>query len=275
MPAPEGTGKLAVHTITTRPWSIETAVEKYAAVGVRGISIWIEALEGRDPGRVARQIQDSGLEAVSLVRGGFFPSRLEAGREAAVAENIRLIELAHTLGTPMIVLVCGADPGLSLDESRKQIAEGIFRILPAAQEHGIRLAIEPLHPMYSDTRSAVNTMEQANDICDEIGSPSLGIAVDVYHVWWDSRLGEEIVRAGRNNRIFGFHTCDWKYPVEDILNDRGLMGEGCAPVRQIRMLCEENGFDGYHEVEIFSNRYWAMDQDQYLRKIRTAYLEYA
>ena len=275
MPAPRGTGKLCIHTITTRPWPVETAVEKYAAAGAGGISIWIEALEGRDPARVARHIRDAGLEAVSLVRGGFFPSFTASGRDAAVAENIRLIELADTLGTPMIVLVCGAEPGLSLEESRRQTAEGISRILPAAREHGIRLAIEPLHPMYSDTRSAVNTMEQANDICDEIGSPWLGIAVDVYHVWWDSRLEDEIVRAGRNNRIFGFHTCDWKYPVEDILNDRGLMGEGCAPLRQIRLLCEENGFDGYHEVEVFSNRYWAMDQDRYLEKIRAAYLEYA
>lgn len=275
MRAVENLDRLCLHTITTRPWPIETAVEKYAAAGVSGITVWSDALDGRDPADVGRLIRDAGLAAVSLCRGGFFPSLEKERREEAIVSNIRMIETATALGSPLIVLVCGADPRIGLEESRRQIVDGLARILPRAKEAGVKLAVEPLHPLYADTRSAVNTMDSANAICEELNHPSLGVAVDIYHVWWDPHLKEEIVRAGKAERILAFHTCDWKYPLTDPLNDRGLMGEGCAPIREIRGWCEESGFKGLHEVEIFSNRYWAMDQDEYLARLVAAYREYA
>ncbi len=266
--------RLCVHTITTRPWSIEEATECYAASGVRGITVWRQWLEGRDIAQVGRTLRAAGIEIVSLCRGGFFPAADAAGRQAAIDDNLRAIDEAEALGAPLIVLVCGADPSRPLSQSRDQIAEGIAAVLPRAERANVKLAVEPLHPMYADTRSAVNTLRQANDICDQIDSPFLGVAVDVYHLWWDPELKSQIERCGRAERIFAFHVCDWRTPTEDLLNDRGLMGEGCIDVPQIRGWVEENGFHGFVEVEIFSNRYWAMDQSEFLDKVKDAFLKY-
>ena len=127
--------------------------------------------------------------------------------------------------------------------------------------------------MYADTRSAINTLAQANDLAEALNTPTVGVAVDVYHLWWDPALESEIKRCGRNNNLFAFHICDWKSPTTDLLNDRGLMGEGCIPIRKIRSWVEEAGFNGFIEVEIFSNIYWKMDQNEFLEKIVKAYKE--
>lgn len=264
--------RFCLHTMTTKPWSLDDCARHYPAAGVRGITVWRQHLEGRDPRKSGAMLRDAGLEIVSLCRGGFFPAPTPEGLQAAIDDNLRAIETAHALGAPLIVLVCGAVPGQPLAESRRQIASGIAAVLPAAQAAGIRLAIEPLHPMYADDRSAVNTMAQARELCDALGSPpQLGIAVDVYHVWWDDALEAQIRIAGDRNRLFAFHVCDWKTPTTDLLNDRGLMGEGCIPIRRIQSWVETAGFTGYREVEIFSNRYWAMDQGEWLARISKAY----
>jgi len=266
--------RLCVHTITTKPWSIEEAAHRYAEAGVRGITVWRQWLDGRDVAKVGRSLRAAGIEIVSLCRGGFFPATDAAGRQAAIDDNLKAIDEAEALGAPLLVLVCGADPGQPLRESRQQIADGIVAVLDRARQAHVKLAIEPLHPMYADTRSAINTLRQANDMCEQIDSPLLGVTVDVYHLWWDPDLQAEIQRCGRAGRIFSFHVCDWRTPTEDLLNDRGLMGEGCIDVRQIRGWVEDNGFDGFVEVEIFSNRYWAMDQGEFLEKIKEAYLAF-
>jgi len=266
--------RLCVHTITTKPWSIEEATERYAAAGVKGVTVWRQWLDGRDAARVGENLRAAGIEVVSLCRGGFFPAADAAGRQRAIDDNLRAIDEAEALGAPLIVLVCGAEPSQPLAESRKQIADGIAAVLDRAAEAGVALGIEPLHPMYADTRSAINTLTQANDICDALGSPRVGVVVDVYHLWWDPRLPAEIERAGQAGRVFAFHACDWRVPTEDLLNDRGLMGEGCINVPEIRGWVEDTGFVGFIEVEIFSNRYWAMDQGEFLEKIKEAYLKY-
>jgi sugar phosphate isomerase/epimerase len=165
-------------------------------------------------------------------------------------------------------------PGQPLHISREQIRAGIEAVLPHAEANRVRLAIEPLHPMYADDRSAVNTMAQANELAESIGSPGLGVAVDVYHQWWDPALPAEIDRCGRSGRLFAFHVCDWKTPTEDLLLDRGLPGEGCIDIRQIRGWMEAAGFAGFCEVEIFSRKYWASDQEEFLARIKRAYLEH-
>ncbi|MFP4442121.1 MAG: sugar phosphate isomerase/epimerase family protein [Spirochaetia bacterium] len=262
--------KLCIHTITTKPWDLETAVNHYARAGVKGITVWRDALEGRNPAEAGRMIGDAGLEIVSFCRGGFFPARLKKDRRKAVRENEKIIDEAAELGAPMIVLVCGADPSQPLNDSRLQIEEGINEVKDRAKKAGVKLAVEPLHPMYADTRSAINTMKQANELCDRINDSNVGIAVDVYHLWWDPGLGPEIRRAGKKKRLFAFHVCDWRTPTEDILFDRGLMGEGCIDIKEIRGWMETDGFNGYNEVEIFSNRYWTMDQSRYLDMILEA-----
>ena len=210
---------------------------------------------------------------LSLVRGGFFPGLDPASRQKSLDDNRRCIDEAKALGAPIIVLVCGAAVGQSLAESRKQIAEGIAAILPHARAAGVKLAIEPLHPMYADTRSAINTLKQANDLAAQFDA-SVGVAVDVYHVWWDDQLETEIARCGQLGKLFAYHVCDWRSPTVDLLNDRGLMGEGCIPLRVIRGWVEAAGFQGFIEVEIFSNRLWQTDQVEFVRKIQEAYLQH-
>lgn len=264
--------KLCVHTLTTKSWSIEDCVKNYAAAGIKGITIWRNVLENKNLKDEKALLDDYQMDVVSVARGGFFPSVSTTKRQKALDDNRWCIDQAEALGAPLIVLVCGADGQQSLEESRRQIKEGIVSLLPQAKAAGIKLAIEPLHPMYAGDRSAINTLEQANDMVEDINSELVGVAVDVYHLWWDNRLQEEILRCGRNNKLMAFHVCDWNVPTVDFLNDRGLMGEGCIPVSKIRGWMEDAGFSGYNEVEIFSDKYWSMDQMEYLKKIKQAYL---
>ena len=266
--------RLCVHTITTKGWELEEAVERYAEAGVSGITVWRQWLEGRNPAGVGQRIRAAGLEVVSLCRGGFYPALEEKSREEAVEDNKRAIEDAAALGSPLVVLVCGAVPGQSLVESRKQITDGIAATIPLAESLGVKLAIEPLHPMYADDRSAINSLATANDVCDQLNHPLVGIAFDVYHLWWDPDLEEQTQRTAEANRLFAYHVCDWMTPTTDLLNDRGLMGEGCIDLRGIRALVEKNGFGGMIEVEVFSNRWWEKPPAEFLEAIQQSYLNH-
>jgi len=265
--------KLCIHTITTKPWNIEEAAKKFSAVGVKGITVWRNALEEKNIKETGKILRAHDLTIVSLCRGGFFPNKDPNKRQEAIDDNRRAIEEAHELGASMVVLVCGADPSQRLEESGKQIQDAIGQLIPYASAAGIKLAIEPLHPMYADTRSAINTMKQANDMAEELNSPWVGVAVDVYHVWWDPFLEKEIKRCGENGHLMAFHICDWKLPTTDMLLDRGLMGEGCIRIKQIRSWVEAAGFTGFNEVEIFSTTHWKENQSEYLQKIIKAYKE--
>lgn len=263
--------RLCVHTITTKPWPLERAADEYARAGVRGISVWRDTLLGQDVTRAGEMLRAHGLTVVSLCRGGFFAHADEAGRREAHDDNRLAIDQAAALGAPLVVLVCGALPGQPLARSRDQIRRGIEDLLSYAEENQVRLAIEPLHPMYADSRSAINTLAQANDLALAIGSASVGVAVDVYHLWWDPELELQILRAGQADKLFAFHVCDWKTPTEDLLLDRGIPGEGCIEIRRIRGWVEQAGFHGFNEVEIFSRRHWEGDQTVYLERIVQAY----
>lgn len=265
---------LCMHTITTKPLDIETAVEKYASLGIGGITVWRDSYTGFTPREAGEMIRGSGLKIVALCRGGFFPSVDIEKRNNAIADNISALEEAAEMGAPLVVLVCGADPGQPLETSREQIRAGIEAILPTAEKLNVKLAIEPLHPVYADTRSAITTMKQANDMVETINSPLLGVAADVYHIWWDEDLEGEINRCGRLNKLFAFHICDWKVPTKDILLDRGIMGEGCIDIPKIKGWVNRAGFEGFNEVEIFSEEYWKMDQDEFLKKILKAYIDF-
>ena len=265
--------KLCVHTLTTKPWDLRQCIENYSAAGIHGITIWRNVLENQNLKEAKIQLNDFGMNVVSVARGGFFPSVEKEKRQAAIDDNLFCIEQAAAVGAPLIVLVCGADGRQPLEKSRDQIQEGILKISPMAKAAGVKLAIEPLHPMYAGDRSAINTLAQANKMTEEINDDFVGVAVDVYHLWWDNALETQIKRCGKNNKLFAFHVCDWNVPTTDFLNDRGLMGDGCIPLKQIRGWVEEAGFSGYNEVEIFSDIYWATDQNAYLEKIKNAYLK--
>lgn len=261
--------KCAIHTITTKSWDLPTACARFAQAGVPGVGVWRQWLEGRPLAESKRLFDDHGLTPVSLVRGGFFPAETAQGRQEAIDANRACLDEAAAIGAGQVVLVCGASPTIALPEARRQITEGIAACVEHAAAVGVKLAIEPLHPMTADCRSAINTTKQANDIIDQTSEEWVGIALDVYHVWWDPEIEHEIARAGK--RICGFHVCDWLTPTTDLLNDRGLMGEGCIDIPYLRGLVEAAGFDGFNEVEIFSNRHWARDPDAFLADIVSAY----
>lgn len=264
--------RLAIHTITNKPWSGEQCIKHYAAAGVSGITFWRFNFETTTPKTLGQQSRDAGLNVVSLARGGFFPAGSASDRQSAIDDNLRAIDEAHDLGAPSLVLVCGAVPGQPLETSRSQITDGIAACLDHAKAANLILAIEPLHPMYADDRSAINTMAQANDACETLGNhPNVGIACDVYHTWWDPGLENQINRAASNGNFTAFHICDWLTPTGDFLNDRGLMGDGCIDIAGISKTVDATNFTAHREVEIFSTHHWSRNQSDYLQDIVTAY----
>ncbi len=262
--------QLAVHTFTNQPWSIGECIENYARAGIGGISIWRETIAGQDLKKVRKHLDDSGLTPVSLVRGGFFTGKAAADRETAIAQNLAALKEAETLGLPSIVLVCGATPGQSPEENLTQIEAGIRAIIPAAEAANIRLSIEPLHPMYAGDRSAVASLRDANLLAHSINHPLVGIAIDTFHVWWETNLEQEIRTCAQNGHLFAFHICEFKPDFDHHLLDRGLPGEGVNATPRILKLVREAGFTGLTEVEIFSRKYWAMNQHDFLQKIITS-----
>jgi sugar phosphate isomerase/epimerase len=264
--------RLSIHSITTKPLKLTEAVAIYAEAGVKGITVWEDHLEETTAKKAAKLIQGAGLSATGLCRAGYFVATGAMAREEAKTRAMRLIDTAAELGAPVLVLVCGADPEVELPLARQQILDAIHQIEPYAKACQVKLAIEPLHPMYTDTHSAVNTIDQANNLVMVLDSPWVGIAIDVYHVWWDPFLRAEIKRA--SGTIFSLHVSDWRVPTRNLLNDRGLMGSGCIPIRQIREWVDETGFTGPIEVEIHSDEEWAKDQKRYLKRITGAWLKH-
>ena len=254
---------LSLNTATVRKqWNLAQAIEGCARHGIRGIAPWRDKLAEMGVREAARAIKANGLTVTGLCRGGFFtsPNFLE--------DNLRAIEEAHELKAQCLVLVVGGLlPGSKdLGFSRDKILEGISIILPEARKAGVPLAIEPLHPMQAAERACINTLEQALDVCDALGD-GIGVAVDVYHVWWDPKLEAQIKRAA--NRILAYHICDWLVPTRDLLNDRGMMGDGVIDLPRIRSWVEAAGYSGFHEVEIFSDRdWWQRDPDEVLRTMK-------
>lgn len=273
-PPLEKLDRCAIHTQTNKSWSLRQCIDAYTRVGVRGISVWRDVIEPVGMNEAGKMLRDAGMSVPALVRGGFFCSQDPAKRQKAIDDNKVCIDEAKAIGAEMVVLVVGAEPGLPLEEARKQVIDGMAGCLDHAQANNVKLAIEPLHPMYAGDKSCVNRMAEARHICQKLHHPLVGIACDVYHVWWDPCLQREIELAGEQKTLFAFHVCDWRVNTRHLLTDRGLMGEGCIPLRTIRAWVEAAGFNGFNEIEIFSADYWAMDQNQYLDKLTAAYLEY-
>ena len=257
--------KLAINTATVKNLTLRQAIEGIARAGIRGIAPWRDKLAECGVKEAAKLIKDHGLTVTGLCRGGMFPAADKAGLQAAIDDNRRALDDAAAIGAQCLVLVVGGMPKGSKDiaGARQQVRDGIAAILPHARKVGVPLAIEPLHPMYAADRACVNTMAHANDLCDELGE-GLGVAVDVYHVWWDPNLEREIKRCG--SRVLGFHICDWLVPTSDMLLDRGMMGDGVIDIAKIRGWVEATGYRGLHEVEIFSaNNWWKRDADEVIR----------
>jgi sugar phosphate isomerase/epimerase len=263
-----GPEALSINLATVRAqWNLREAVEACARHGIAAIDPWRDQVAAIGLEDSARVINDHGMRVTGYCRGGMFPSADAAGRTAAIDDNKRAIDEAATLGAECLVLVVGGLPGGSRDlvEARQMAADGIAAILPHARASGMPLAIEPLHPMYAADRACVNTLAQALDLCDALGE-GMGVAIDVYHVWWDPELDAQIARAGAAGRIYAYHICDWLVPTRDLLLDRGMMGDGVIDLRGIGALVRGAGYAGPHEVEIFSAAdWWKRPGDEVLR----------
>jgi sugar phosphate isomerase/epimerase len=253
--------KLSLNTATVRKqWNLEQIIDGCVRHEIRGISPWRDQVAQMGLSNAAKAIKANGLTITGLCRGGFF-----TGKDWK-EDNLRAIEEAHTLAAQCLVLVVGGllPNSKDLTGSRERVKEGIAAILPEARKAGVPLAIEPLHPMQAAERACINTLEHALDICDELGE-GIGVALDVYHVWWDPKLEAQIRRAGKK-RILAYHICDWLVPTRDLLNDRGMMGDGVIDLPLIGSWIESAGYTGFQEVEIFSERdWWQRDPDEVLR----------
>ena len=249
---------ISLNLATTRQvWGFAEAVDGCLRAGITAISPWRDQIAAIGLDEAARIVKANGLQVTGVCRGGMFPAETAAGRQANIDDNLRAIDEAAALNADCLVLVVGGLPGSSKDivGARQMVSDGIAAMLPHARASGVRIAIEPLHPMYAADRACVNTIDQALDICETLGE-TVGVAVDVYHVWWDPRLEQAIARAGRMKRIFAHHICDWLVPTADLLLDRGMMGDGVIDLKRIRGMIEGAGYSGPQEVEIFSRDNW-------------------
>jgi sugar phosphate isomerase/epimerase len=249
---------LSLNLATVRPqFGFAAAVDACLAQGITAIAPWRDQVEAIGLEEAVRIVKSNGLQVTGHCRGGMFPAASKAGLTAAIDDNKRAIDEAAALGADCLVMVVGGLPGASKDigAARRMVAEGLAAVLPHARACRVPLAIEPLHPMYAADRACVNTLEQALDLCDELGA-GVGVAIDVYHTWWDPNIRAQIARAGRGRRILAHHICDWLVPTRDLLLDRGMMGDGVIDLKQMRADIELAGFDGPQEVEIFSSENW-------------------
>jgi sugar phosphate isomerase/epimerase len=263
--------QLSINTATVRKGHgldkpLNEILDACARRNIRAVSPWRDQVAAVGLDKISKQIKSLGLALSGYCRGGMFTYTDAQSHQAARIDNRRAVDEACELNAPCLVLVVGALPGAlngsaahkNIAQARAQVTEGIAELLDYAKQNKMPLAIEPLHPMFAADRACINTLEQALDVCDALDpqrSGALGVAVDVYHVWWDPKLEAQIARAG--SRIQAFHVCDWLTPTTDLLNDRGMMGDGVIDIPQIRGWVEAQGFEGYSEVEIFSiNNWW-------------------
>lgn len=269
------TGRLSLNQATTRHWATAEVIRGCAEAGIGGIGLWRDAVEQAGAARLARLVRVAGLTVTSLCRGGFFTAADAAGRAAALADNRRAVEQAAEVGAPVLALVCGGLPtgGRDLPVARQQVTDGIAALVPHAESCGVRLAIEPLHPMFCADRSVVSTVAQAAAVAAPFPPAQVGIMVDSYHVWWDPTVAESIVAAGP--RIAGYQVSDWVSPLTgDVLMARGHIGDGCIDFAALGGALRAAGYRGWTEVEIFNERIWATPGRETLRTVVDRYLRH-
>ncbi|MFF2201948.1 sugar phosphate isomerase/epimerase family protein [Streptomyces sp. NPDC058145] len=254
--------RFSINQMTVRQLSLPELVEACVRLNVPGVGLWREPVQSYGAEATAKLVRDAGLTVTTLCRGGFLTATGPRERAAALADNRRAIDEAATLGTDTLVLVSGGLPSGSKDlrAARERIADALAELGPYAEEHGVRLAIEPLHPMYASDRCVVSTLAQALELAERFPAHQVGVTVDTYHLWWDDRAPEQIARAGAAGRIHTFQLADWTTPLpEGVLNGRGQIGDGSIDMREWKGYVEAAGYTGPIEVELFNEGLWARD----------------
>ena len=264
--------KLSLNQATVKRLNLAEAVDGCVRAGIPAIGLWRDRVQEIGVEAAAKIVRASGLEVTSLCRGGFMTAHLPGDRAAALADNKQAVLEAAGVGTDVLILVVGGLPSGSKDlpAARNAVAEGIADLAPFAAEHGVKLAIEPLHPMFCADRAVVSTLGQALDIAEAFPAGQVGVVVDTYHVWWDPELEASISRAGKGNRILSYQECDWVVPLPaDMLLGRGHVGDGHIDFARMRRLVGAAGWTGYAEVEIFNQEIWDADGDRTIATVRS------
>lgn len=264
--------RLSLNQITTENWSLSEAIDGCERNEVPWISVWRHKLAEYGVKETAAHLKQSGIKVSSLCRGGMFPAATQEERNKRIEDNKRAIEEAAEIGTDTLVLVCGPAPDKNLEQARIWVQEGIESIIPHAEQHGVKLGIEPLHPMYAADRSVINTLGQANSLVQYYNSKQVGVVVDVFHVWWDPELAQEIEAA--KGSILGFHVSDWKVPMLDMFKGRAMMGDGVIDLNGMRNQVEAAGYHGPIEVEIINQEIWDRPGDEVLQQMKERYTEH-
>ncbi len=261
--------RFSFNQATAKRWPLAAAVAGCAAAGVPGIGLWREPVAEYGLARAAKLVRDAGLAVTSLCRGGFFTS------PGWLADNLRAIEEAATLGAPVLVLVSGGLPTGSrdVDGARRAVGDALAELAPHAAAAGVTLAVEPLHPMFCADRCVVATLGQALDLAEPFDPGVVGVVVDAYHVWWDDTIYAQIARAGA--RIAAFQVCDWVTPLpEGVLLGRAMPGDGCIELRRLRAAVDAAGYTGPIEVEVFNEQVWDRPGPAVLAAAVAGYLEH-
>lgn len=270
--------RLSINQMTVKQLSLPELVDACAASGVPGVGLWREPVQVYGVGAAAKLVRDAGLTVTTLCRGGFLTATDPDARAAALADNRRAVDEAAVLGAGTLVLVSGGLPPGSRDlrGARERIADALAELGPYAESHGVRLAIEALHPMYAADRCVVSTLAQALDLAERFPARQVGVTVDTYHIWWDDTAPQQIARAGAGGRIHAFQLADWTTPLpEGVLNGRGQLGDGAIDMREWSAYVAAAGYTGPVEVELFNEGLWERDGREVLRETVERFLRHA
>jgi sugar phosphate isomerase/epimerase len=257
--------RLSLNQITTANWSVAEAADGCARHGVLSIALWRHKIQEAGLARSVRAVKDAGVHVSSVCRGGMFPATTPAERAKNIDDNFRAADEAAALNADSLVMVVGGCANIGLDEARKMVADGVAALVPYARDRGVRIGLEPLHPMYAAERSVLVTIGQALELAKDYDAREVGVVLDTFHIWWDPQVEKLIEQAA--GRIYGFHVSDWLVPLPDVLMGRGLMGDGAIDNRKLRLLVEKAGYDGPIEVEIFNRAIWDADPDTVLTQV--------
>lgn len=263
--------RLSFNQMTAGKASLADVVKACGKHHIEWIGPWRHAV-GENPQAVAQLIRSAGLKVSSLCRGGMFPAATAEERRRRIEDNLRAIDEAAAIGTDLLVLVNGPAPGRDIDGARQMVIDGIATVVDHATQSGVRLGVEPLHPMFAADRSVIVTMGEANEIAARFQTGQVGLVVDVYHIWWDPQVYVEIAKAG--DRIFAFHVSDWIVPTPDFLMGRGMMGDGVIELQRLRAAAERAGYKGPIEVEIFNEALWARSADEIVGLVAERFQEF-
>jgi sugar phosphate isomerase/epimerase len=261
--------RLSFNQITADRAGLEDVAASCARHGVRHIGVWRHKLAETGLETASRIIRDAGLSVSSVCRGGMFPAATRVDRETRIDDSRRAIDEAAALGAPVLVLVCGPAPDRDIDAARRMVEEGIAAIVPHAAACRVRLGVEPLHPAFAAERSCITTLREARILAQRFDADTVGVIADVYHIWWDPELYDELARTG--DRLVGFHVSDWLVPSTNVLMNRGMMGDGVIELRRIREAVERVGYRGPVEVEIFNERIWSAPVDEIVATTRARF----